>query len=261
MFSLTPVVRVLLLANVAVLLLQRADFITTDLFALHAFASPLFQPWQLVTYMFMHGDFWHLFSNSLSLLIFGALLEQHWGGRRFLTFYLVCGLGAGLLYNGIREVEMRQIRTTAEQFVGTPDYIGFDRFTDAYGGGRSSDYAPITQALKTDPTNAAYREAAVRIVTEIAGYIITFSSMLGASGAVFGILFAFGYLFPNTELYLYFAIPIKAKYFVFLYGAYELYNGVHRTAGDNVAHFAHLSGMLIAFILLKYWEKRHPDFY
>ena len=259
MFNLTPVVRVLLLLNVAVLLAQSAGLVPNDVFSLHAFESPLFRPWQVLTYMFMHGGWGHLISNSLSLFFFGALLESRWGSARFLTFYLVCGVGAGLLYNGIRAWEIHQMQVAAEQFVAAPDAISFDRFTDAYGG--AADYESLTRILKDNPENASLREAAVREVQSLANYITTYSSMLGASGAVFGILFAFGYLFPNTELYIYFAFPIKAKYFVFLYGAYELYSGVHRTAGDNVAHFAHLGGMLIAFILLKYWEKRHPDFY
>lgn len=260
MFNLTPVVRALLLFNVVVLLLQGAGFVPTDVFALHAFTSPLFRPWQLVTHIFMHGGWGHLFSNSLSLLFFGALLEQRWGAQRFLTFYLVCGVGAGLLYNGVRGWEMRQMRIAADNFITAPSYIGFDRFTDDYGGA-GYEYATVTQALKNEPDNASYKQAATSVVRELASHIITYSSMLGASGAVFGILFAFGYLFPNTEVYIYFAIPIKAKYLVLLYGSYELFSGVHRSAGDNVAHFAHLAGMLIAFLLLKYWEKRSPDFY
>ena len=262
MFNLTPVVRVLLLLNVAVLLLQSAGMVPTDVFALHAFTSPLFRPWQLVTYMFMHGGWGHLFSNSLSLLIFGALLEQHWGGRRFVTFYLVCGLGAGILYNGIRGWELRQVDVAATEFAAEPSAIGFARFTDAYGGSDDYAYESLTKALKNAGPDSDIMGAAQKMVAEIAEYIITYSSMLGASGAVFGILFAFGYLFPNTKMFV-FPLPIalEAKYLVFLYGAYELFRGANRTAGDNVAHFAHLGGMLIAFLLLKYWEKRSPDFY
>ncbi len=260
MFNLTPVVRVLLLLNVAVLLLQNAGYFPSESFALHGFTSSLFRPWQVVTYMFMHGGWSHLISNSLSLLFFGAMLEQRWGGQRFVLFYVVCGVGAGLLYNGIRGWETQQMQQAASAFTAAPSDIGFDRFTEKYAGG-GYEYEAVTKALKADPTNTEISTAAVRVVTEIASYLVTYSSMLGASGAVFGILFAFGYLFPNTEIYLYFAIPVKAKYLVFVYGAYELYSGVQRASGDNVAHFAHLSGMLIAFLLLKYWEKRHPGFY
>lgn len=258
MFNLTPVVRLLLLLNVAILLLQQAGLVTNDTYALHTFTSPLFRPWQLLTYNFMHGGWGHLFGNSLSLLFFGALLEQRWGGQRFVTFYLVCGVGAGLLYEGVREWELHQMSAAAAQFLATPDYLSFDRFADAYGSGY--DLERLTLALKAAPNDDGLRQTAVQTMGAI-GEIAANSPVLGASGAVFGILFAFGYLFPNTEILLYFAIPIKAKYFVFLYGAYELYSGLNRTAGDNVAHFAHLGGMLIAFLLLKYWEKRHPDFY
>ncbi|MBC7446805.1 MAG: rhomboid family intramembrane serine protease [Hymenobacteraceae bacterium] len=261
MFNLTPVVRVLLALNVVVLLLQSAGLVPGEVFALHAFASPLFRPWQLLTYMFMHGGWGHIISNMLSLVIFGAMLEQHWGAKRFLTFYLVCGLGAGLLYDGIRGWEMHQLRVAADTFTAAPTAINFDRFTDDFGGD-SYEYEPLTRALKAAPGDAGLQQAGLKVVTEITTYIITYSSMLGASGAVFGILFAFGYLFPNTKMFI-FPLPIalEAKYLVFLYGAYELFRGVHRTPGDNVAHFAHLGGMLIALLLLKYWEKRSPDFY
>lgn len=261
MFNFTPVVRALLILNIAVLLLQQSGFVPTDTFALHAFASPLFRPWQLVTYMFMHGGWGHIISNLLSLVIFGAMLEQHWGAKRFLTFYLVCGLGAGLLYDGIRGWEMHKLQIAADTVVAAPTDINFDRFTDEYGG-EGLEYEQLTRALKAAPDDAGLQGAARKVVSEVAGYIITYSSMLGASGAVFGILFAFGYLFPNTKMFI-FPLPValEAKYLVFLYGAYELFRGVHRSPGDNVAHFAHLGGMLIAFLLLKYWEKRGADFY
>lgn len=220
MFSLTPVVRLLLLLNIVVMVLQLQDIVPYDMFALHLFSSPLFRPWQLVTHMFMHGGWPHLISNMLSLFFFGSALEQHWGSYRLLLFYLVCGMGAALCYNGVRAWEVQQIAEEAGQIALRPG-VNLDQLRD------------LLATLRDSP-------------------------MIGASGAVFGILFAFGYLFPNTYLYIYFAVPVKAKYFVFLYGAYELWSGVQRAQGDNVAHFAHLGGMLFAFLLLKYWE-RFPE--
>ncbi len=257
MFNLTPTVRALLLANVAIYFLQ--DRLPLGALTLYAFQSPNFQPWQLLTYQFLHGSIGHLFSNMLSLFFFGAALESRWGTGRFLVFYLVCGIGAGLIYNGIRAYELHQIAAAAQAFVEHPTALGFDRFTDAYGGAYEG-FDVLTRSLKSSPGNPELVRSATQIIETIYQSVRD-SPMLGASGAVFGILFAFGYLFPNTLLYFYFLFPIKAKYFVFLYGAYELYAGVHRTAGDNVAHFAHLGGMIFAFALLKYWERTRPDFY
>ncbi len=257
MFNLTPVVRVLLLLNVAVLLAQQGGLLPDSVYALHQFNSPVFRPWQLLTHMFMHGGWGHLFSNMLSLFFFGSALEQHWGGKRFVAFYLICGIGAASIYNGIRGWESHQMTQAETAFVQRPTDIGFMRFTETYGGGFDPQYEAVAVALHDNPDKPEYLQAARQIVSTLAEYIRDNSRMVGASGAVFAILFAFGYLFPNQRMYIFpLPIGIEAKYFVFLYGAYELWKGVQRAAGDNVAHFAHLGGMLFAFILLKYWEKR-----
>ncbi|MFR9635064.1 MAG: rhomboid family intramembrane serine protease [Rikenellaceae bacterium] len=155
---------------------------------LHTIQSSDFMPYQLITYMFLHGDLSHLFFNMFALWMFGRTLEYELGSRRFLTYYMVCGIGAGLLQVAL-------------------------------------------------------------------GMLYPFSITVGASGAVFGLLLAFGVLHPNAVIMLLIPpIPIKAKYFVMLYGALELYLGWRNSIGDNVAHFAHLGGMLWGFILLTYWR-------
>ena len=257
MNNFTPAVKLLLLLNVAVFFLQDR-FIPVEQFALFNFLSPNFRVWQLLTHMFMHNGGWHLFGNMLSLFFFGAALENRWGTQRFLIFYLVCGLGASLMYSGVRSYEIHQIAAAAERYADQPTALGLARFTESYG--QNYDFSPAVQALRNNPHDQSLIKATVQAVAQLVEAIRD-SPMLGASGAVFGILFAFGYLYPNTEIYLYLALPIKAKYFVSLYGLYELYQGFQRVPGDNVAHFAHLGGMLFAFILLKYWERTRADFY
>ncbi|MFU8813467.1 MAG: rhomboid family intramembrane serine protease [Balneolaceae bacterium] len=152
--------------------------------ALWPLGHPLFQPWQLVTYMFLHGGFMHILFNLIALWIFGQAIENYWGTKRFATYYMLTGIGAALLH----------------MFIA--------------GGGA--------------PT-------------------------VGASGAVFGILLAFGMMFPNRYIVLLIPpIPIKAKYFVLIFGVFELYSGIMRP-GSGIAHFAHLGGMVIGFLLIKFW--------
>lgn len=150
-----------------------------------------FNPYQLFTFMFTQVDIWHLFFNMFAVFMFGRILEQYWGSKRFLIYYMVCGIGSGLIQ---------------------------------------------------------------LLVCYLTG---SFSPTIGASGAVFGILLAFGMLFPNTPLYLMFIpIPVKAKYFVIGYGLIELYLGFANRSGDNVAHFAHLGGMLFGIFMVLYWRRK-----
>ena len=184
--------------------------------------SPFFQPWQVITHMFMHGGLGHIFFNMFALYMFGSQLERLWGPQRFLNYYIISGLGGFFLH----------------EF-----FIGLD-FYQTYG-----TFFPDRSQLVPDGMSDMQ-----------AVYILeaTFGRVVGASGAVFGILLAFGLLFPNTKLMLLFPpIPIKAKYFVMGYGLIELGNG----SGDNVAHFAHLGGMLFGYILLKRWQKERGTFY
>lgn len=199
--------------------------------ALHLPLSEHFNPAQLGTYMFMHGGMMHLFFNMFAVFMFGRILETYWGPKKFFTYYVITGIGAGLIHLGAGYIEyyslLPQLSEQQLQIVlsqGAEAMNNFQNFTDPVMG--------KFNMILNGPT-------------------------VGASGAVFGILLAFGMLFPNTELMLLFPpIPLKAKYFVIIYGVVELFMGVANFSFDNVAHWAHLGGMVFGFILLKYWQKK-----
>ncbi|RAU82239.1 rhomboid family intramembrane serine protease [Pontibacter arcticus] len=252
MFNITPMVRNLLIINILVFVLQDKLFSSAQ-FALYHFGSEYFRPYQLVTHMFLHGGWGHLFSNMFSLFIFGPMLERYWGSEKLLAFYLICGLGASLLYSGVRAYELHELREETSIYMENPSPVGFNNFMDDHvGRGQGRELAI---AYLRNPDLKEYEQASVEVVQKVYNGIFN-TPMLGASGAVFALLMAFGMLFPNLELMLLFLpVPIKAKYFVMLYGAYELYTGFNRVAGDNVAHFAHLGGMLFAYILIRMWQR------
>jgi membrane associated rhomboid family serine protease len=265
-FNITPTVRNLLLANLIFFLAQeniRLDPSLTQLGSLYPLGSPYFHFWQFFTYMFMHANWGHIFSNMLGLIIFGPLLEQRWGGQRFLAFWLMCGVGAGVLYEGVRSYELHRLDAAYTEVIHNVNAYDYDQFMQQSGFKQPADNA-AAEALQRNPNDAELKTAVTQHIQEVYEVLTKSPSggMLGASGALFGLMFAFAYLFPNTEIYRFpLPVPIKAKYLVFFYALYELYSGVHRTPGDNVAHFAHISGMLIAFIILKFWESGRSRFY
>lgn len=218
-----PVIKNLLIINVLVFIAQitfgAQSPAIENLFALHDTHSVFFKPHQLLTYMFLHGGIDHLLFNMLALWMFGSALENHWGAKRFLKFYIICGLGAGLLHLGVLYFEMKPAW----------DYI--------------SKFPLKEQATVIYENNIVVMDRAINAAT------------VGASGAIFGCLAAFGYLFPNTLIYIYFLFPIKAKWFVIIYGVLELTLAVRNSAGDNVAHFAHLGGAITGFIIIYSWNK------
>ena len=261
MFNLTPTVRTLLIANGLIYLAQSSLLpLITKIGSLYPIGSPNFFPWQFVTYMFLHGSFFHILFNMFALISFGPMLEMRWGGQRFLVFWLLCGVGAGAIYEGVRYVEISSMVEAQQEFRASPSGAAFAEFFRNNLPGDEA-YRPLAEAMTRNPSNAEYVASASATVDAI----VTQSSnggMLGASGAVFGVLFAFAYLFPNTKLIIFpLPVPIAAKYLVFGYAMLELYQGIHRTPGDNVAHFAHLGGLLIGFVVLKFWENGREEFY
>lgn len=242
--NLSPTVRNLIFINVGIYL--ASGFLPQDLLSLHYFQAKDFYFFQVVTYMFIHSSFMHLLGNMFGLFMFGSLLERMWGAQRFLFFYFFCGIGAGLLYMGI------------QHYV---DFVDFRRATEIVLSDPSSihlyDYAQHYQVISLPDGNVNIDWA-----RENYAEYVNRSQLAGASGAIFGILMAFGYLFPNSEMYLFpFPIPIKAKYFVSCYGLYELYQGTVQDPQDNVAHFAHIGGMIFAVILLMIWKTKRNHFY
>jgi membrane associated rhomboid family serine protease len=200
----------------------------TEILGLHYFQSGSFRPYQMITYMFMHGNFSHILFNMFALWMFGNVLENYWGPKRFLIYYMITGIGAGLIQLLVIYVQVYYAELNL-----SPDQIAQVRESGYQIMQNNQNFVdPLMGKL-----NALYNMTTV-----------------GASGAVFGLLLAFGMLFPNTLIYIYFFIPMKAKWFVIIYGVIELFSGVYNT-GSNVAHFAHLGGMLFGIIMILYWKK------
>ncbi len=270
-FQILPIViKNLLIINGLVFLAQNtfrdAAFSIDDTFALHAWQSGLFKPWQLITHLFMHGgslvpfDITHLFFNMLALWMFGSVLENLWGSKRFLTFYIICGLGAALIHLLFLSWELAPVindytALAQQHMAGSADEGTYMiRFIQKYElSFRGAD--GLIQELRSPTPNPQLLSAVYEQITRYYHEAKLDTSTVGASGAVFGILAAFGYLFPNTYLYVYMLIPVKAKWFVLFYGAIELYEGIRNSAGDNVAHWAHIGGALVGLLIVITWNK------
>jgi membrane associated rhomboid family serine protease len=218
-----------------------------DHFTLHDFRSPLFESYQLVTHLFLHdpSSIWHILFNMFALWMFGSTLENYWGPKRFLNFYLICGIGAGVIYllTIYYFVDLPAVRALAE-FKAHPSQELLNEIVTrfhpdgSFGGAPDDVYFQLKNSLFNDP-------------------------ILGASGAIFGVLVAYGYTFPNTEMFIIpIPFPVKAKYLVGGYILIELFTGFQNRPGDNVAHFAHLGGALVGFLLVVFWNKTNKrDFY
>jgi membrane associated rhomboid family serine protease len=240
-FEILPtIIKNLIIINVLVFaaqfILPKSGVNVDDLFALHTWQSELFKPWQFVTYMFMHStnDFSHIFFNMLALWMFGSVLENVWGPKRFLTFYLVSGLGAALCH---MIVLYFQNQLMIEHFNEIGNSVArLSAFIDKYN------------VEGNDPQlSIGYANALLNFHID--------GATIGASGAVFGCLAAFGYLFPNDYLYVMGIVPVKAKWLVLIYAGVELFSAVQNSAGDTVAHVAHLGGALVGFLMVYYWNK------
>lgn len=236
--NISPVVKNLLLINILFYIAQWTIPSFTQNLELYPISSEDFKPWQLATHFFMHSPYsiGHIFFNMFALVIFGSQLERVWGAQRFLGYYISCALGAAVLHLGVNyyRIHIIEINLSLEDL---------ELF-------RNTAYDAFQKGMNfKDPVLAQLN-------------LLHHTPMLGASGAVFGLLAAFGYLFPNTELMLLFPpIPIKAKYFVIGYAALELYLGVSNNPSDNVAHFAHLGGALVGIIIVLYWGKNRNSFF
>ena len=232
---------------------------------LHYFTSPYFMPHQLITHMFMHGNFTHILSNMFALWMFGSLIENYWGPKRFLIYYLICGLGGALMHWGVTGFEVYQIQQDVNSFMARPTPTSFVSLFERnqgllYDGGLVDQANNLLASWKAEPSSTTYIFRAKELAAELPLQQANIP-VVGASGAVFGVLLAFGMMFPNMYIYLYFFIPLKAKYFVIIYGLFELYAGVTGTQ-SGVAHFAHLGGMLFGFLLIKYWNRhRRTDIF
>ena len=204
------------LAFIATWVLERSGIDLTSLLGLHFFLASDFHIYQFVTYMFLHGGLTHIIFNMFALWMFGSVIERVWGPKKFIFYYIVCGIGAGVAQEIVQYANYAIEGLAAYQYVNVG---GVQMTTNAY---------------------------------------INFWTTIGASGAVYAILLAFGMIFPNERLFIIpFPFPIKAKWLVVGYIAIELFSAMSGP-GDGVAHMAHLGGMLFGFLLIRYWQK-HPD--
>jgi membrane associated rhomboid family serine protease len=239
-FAMPPVVKNIIMINIVMLLLYYVvnsvfDIDLNSKLGLYFPVSNSFKPYQILSHMFMHGGIWHLFFNMYALYIFGQVLESVWGPKRFFIYYMVCGLGAALVHETVIAFEYRSIMNHI-----SPDQL---------------------QIVLNDGA-AYFKEGKVftdNVMKDL--QLLLNTPTVGASGAIFGVLLAFGVLFPNTQLMLIFPpIPIRAKYFVLFYGGLELWLAFTQP-GSNIAHAAHLGGMLFGYILIKYWQKTAKTLY
>jgi membrane associated rhomboid family serine protease len=248
-----PVVLNLLIANVVffiakLVIINIYNYDITEILGLHYYKSDSFRSYQLITYMFQHEGFQHIFFNMFGLWMFGQTLENFWGPKKFLLFYVVCGIGAGLTQEADYYYHLHQITNAISAYnpATDPSFLNYNNLVGVY----FPEYRV--------PTPQSHLEASATLYN----LYLSYSGMLntiGASGAIFGILLAFGMLFPNTIMYfLFFPVPVKAKWVVLVYGLWELYSGVSGRAGDTTAHFAHLGGMLFGFLLIMYWKNKNP---
>jgi membrane associated rhomboid family serine protease len=261
MFQLTTVARNLLIANVVLLILDSLlGGVLSKWFALYYVGSENFAPYQFITYMFFHGGLGHLFGNMLALFFFGPWLERTWGPQRFFIFYMATGIGAGLLYGLVQTIEMQMLLSDISAYSANPNPDLFAAFIHDKAGYLYSDLYDFINAYAENPNDLAYIDQSKSYLQQLYNRISNVP-MVGASGAVFGILLGFGMLFPNTQIFLLFPpIPIKAKYLVTFYGLYEAYALFQNAPGDNVAHLAHLGGMLFAYFFIRKWRNSGNNF-
>jgi membrane associated rhomboid family serine protease len=266
MRNLPPAVKNLIIINAVLLLLatvlERTGFDLVRYLGLFYPGSDLFRPYQLATHMFMHGGLMHLFFNMYALWIFGSALEQVWGSKRFLFYYFVTGMGAAALHIFVSWIEISHVQSAAKALMNTLTPEAFEEFAVKYFGKNINpntldSFVSRWSAMPESPVLLAQAE---QMVVSLVSSMMNIPTV-GASGAVFGVLLAFGMLFPNSQLMLIFPpIPVKAKYFVIGYGVLELALGLSNQ-GSNVAHFAHVGGMIFGFLLIKYWQKKSQHFY
>ena len=231
MRNLPVAVRNIIIVNVVMML---ATYLRQSLmienFALFFPTSPYFKIWQPITYLFMHGDFFHLLFNMYTLVIFGTVLERVWGPKKFLLFYFVTGIGAALVHMGVLWMEY----TNA---------LGALGMTSADAAFKAMELAEKGHAMAPIGFDAVQR--------------VLFVPTVGASGAIYGILMGYAMLYPDSIMRLLFPpVALKAKWFVLIFAGIELLLGMS-TAGTGIAHFAHLGGLIFGFLLLIYWKKTH----
>ncbi|OIP83690.1 MAG: rhomboid family intramembrane serine protease [Porphyromonadaceae bacterium CG2_30_38_12] len=251
--SIPPVVKNLLAINI---ILWLATFVLpgmfrrwglqvdlNDILGMHYWGSEKFNVAQLVTYSFMHANFNHVFFNMFAVYMFGSSLENLWGSRKFLFYYIVTGVGAAVVQQAFWTVEYQPL---------------VNAMNDAIAANSGALLIPFEATLSNFFRLSNLSSFDAGSILEMKNMLLNLPITVGASGSVFGLLLAYGWLFPEARLMmLFFPVPIKARIFVLIYGVVELFLGVANFSGDNIAHFAHLGGMLFGIILILIWKKKN----
>ncbi|WP_343633261.1 rhomboid family intramembrane serine protease [Fluviicola sp.] len=262
--NIQPVTKNLLLLNIAMALLtaffdSQGTIDLGSLLGAHYFNTPLFEPYQLVSHFFMHqsildpnGGFLHIFMNMYVLVVFGSFLERLWGPKRFFMLYVASALGAYLLYSGIGAFQVMELK----RLIGDEHIIsGMNSILKEYG--RSEECIAALNRFLSDQNINDVQTAAIHSYLNK-----SFVPMVGASGAIFGLMAAFAILFPNTQLMLIFPpIPIKAKWLIGGYFLFEVYYSFQKNQGDHVAHLAHVGGAIVGAIIVLIWRRTGKNFY
>lgn len=227
----------------------------SDTLGLHSVVSDEFRLFQLFTHMFLHGSFAHVALNMFALWMFGVSLEQVWGLRRFVTYFVLCGLGAALLHLGVWSWRTWRLKQAYELFREQPSFTTYHLVKKRLPGSTGTLADSYAQLAEQEQWQGLQTQRTIRLVGEMVEGAISIP-MVGASGAVFGILLAFGMLFPRTTVLVFFILPMPAIVVVLLFGLIELLFGILNLPGDPIAHFAHLGGMLVGWVILRYWYRR-----
>lgn len=271
-FSMLPVVvKNILIINVIMFLatqvLVSRGIDLNDMLGLHYFLSEKFRLWQFITYMFMHGNFPHLFFNMFAVFMFGGAMENMWGPKKFLTFYIITGLGAAVAHYAIVYFQLNASLANINEYIASPSVDKLQGLitSNTFTGFSSREFNESLQSFiqtfndtySKNPSEAL--QMSIDFMKESKMAVYNAPVVVGASGAIFGLLLAYGMTFPNNYLYVYLVLPIKAKYFVIIYGLIELFSGIANYSGDNVAHFAHLGGLVTGYIVIQYWKYKNRN--
>jgi membrane associated rhomboid family serine protease len=233
----------------------------SDLLSLHYVGSRDFNPIQFFTYMFVHASGMHIFSNMLGLFFFGPVLERHWGSKKFLMYYIVSGIGAGMLYSVYVYYDIYSLKEAVDAYVSQPNAEAFASFLNKHAHDVYLQNYRFINDYAANPQNTQYVAESTEFVKSI--YLVkSKTTMVGASGALYAVLLGVGIIFPFMEVFLLFPpLPLKMMYLVIFYGLTSIYGMIQNQSGDNVAHFAHLSGMIVGYVLLKIWDEKRANYY
>jgi len=262
---LTPAVKTLLLVNIIIFAagsLLDMDAVLKTFGGLVYVGAESFRVHQFFTYIFLHGDIMHLLGNMIGLFVFGPLLEQEWGSQRFMIYFLATGIGAGVIFAGVDYYETKKLEIAYLEYQDSA--YGYEKFTQVLADNAEykkmmgvSGFRRFVDDYAQNPNSPAYKQQSLEFLS-VRYNAVSNVPMIGASGAIFGLIIAMALMYPNLQIMLLIPpIPIKMKYFAIAYGAFEVYQQIQNAANDNVAHLAHLAGMLVGFILIKMWYGRN----